>query len=147
MKLLQYYKWIAGSMSDFVNQFQNNPNLYSQARAFWQQLEAHSVVMPIIVLVLGIGIAAFYYKPFNDLPHRHYKPIYWLMFLGLTLVVTFCITWAFEYYSVPPRLKGANWLEAKIAIGNAIYTGFVYFVTSLIWCNLFPTNAYRIFKF
>jgi len=147
MKLLKYYKWIAGSMSDFANQFHDNTQLYSQARSFWQQLEAHSFTLPIIILVLGIGFAAFYYKPYNDLPHRHYKPRYWLLFLLITFIITFLVTWGFEYYAVHPRLKGANWLEVKIAIGNAIYTCIVYLLVSIVWCNWLPTNAYRIFKF
>lgn len=147
MKLLQYYKWIAGSMSDFINQFQTNPQLFQQARAFWQQLEAHSWFFLVIIFVLGIGIAAFYYKPYNEWPHRHYKPTHWLAFFFLTLVVAFLLTWLYEYLSVKPRLNGASWLQVKLAIGNAIFTGFVYFLTSIGWCNFLPTNAYRIFKF
>ena len=147
MKILKIYKPIAGSMSDFINQFQNNEQLYAQARSFWQQLEAHSFALPIIILVLGIGFAAFYYKPYNDMPHRHYKPLHWLLFLVVTFVVTFLVTWGYEYVSVPPRLQGANWLEVKIAIANALYTSGCYFLTSVVWCYFCPTNAYRFFKF
>ena len=39
MKLLKLYQWIAGKMTDFICQFQNNDSLYQQAKAFWNNLE------------------------------------------------------------------------------------------------------------
>lgn len=146
MKLLNFYKWIAGSKSDFINQFHNNEVLFGKANSFWQQLEAHSWFFLVIILVLGIGLAAFYYKPYNELPHRHYKPSHWLIFLGITFLLAFFSTWLYEYLSAKPQLHGANWLEVKFAIGNALYTVVIYFVTSFVWCNLLPTNAYKFLK-
>jgi len=145
MKLLKYY-FLAGSKSDFITQFQNNDQLYAQANSFWQQLEAYSWVFPVICIVLGIGVAAFYYKPYNEWPNRHYKPLHWFLFMALTFVLTFLITWGFEYYSVRPRLNGANWLEIKIAICNALYSVVIYLGTSFVWCKWLNTNAYRLLK-
>ena len=49
MKLLGLYKWIIGTMSDFVKQFQNNETLYDKARAFWGDLESYSIFIVFIL--------------------------------------------------------------------------------------------------
>ena len=147
MKLLKLYSWIAGSLSDFTKPFQENEALYKQARAFWGKLENNSMIIFLICLVLGISIAIFYYKPYNEKPGRHYTLGHWLWFLLSAFIVTFLVTFGFEYFAVPPKINGAAALEAKIALGNAIYAVIAYFITSVIWCNIGPTNACRIFKF
>ena len=146
MKLLKLYDWIAGSMTDFTSHFKNNEALYNQARAFWNKLEGSSSIIVLIFVVLGIALAAFYYKPYNNLPGRHYTPKHWFIFLAITFVITFLLTFGFEYIAVEPRLNGAMLLEIKVALGNAIYASILYFVVSVVWCNAFPTNAYRWFK-
>ena len=146
MKLLDLYKWIAGSMSNFTKPFQQNEALFNQAKAFWRHLEGSTMVTIFIFIVLGIVLAALYYKPYNDKPGRHYKPTHWLIFLAVTFGLTFLFTWGFEYIAVKPVLKGALMLEMKIALGNAIYASILYIVTSVVWCNALPTNAYRLFK-
>lgn len=147
MKLLNLYKWLVGSMTDFINQFKNNQALYQQARAWWGQLESYSFIIVLIAAFLGIFLAACYYKPYNERPGRHYKPKYWLIFMAITLFFTGLITFLFEYIAVEPRLQGSLGVELKIAFGNAMYATLLYFVTSVIWCNWLPTNAYRLLKF
>lgn len=146
MKLLYLYKWIAGSMTDFTNQFKDNETLYQQARTWWGHLESISIFI-LLMSVLGICFACFYYRPYNEMPKRHYKPKYWLIFMAITLFFTGLITFLFEYIAVEPRLQGSLGVELKIAIGNAMYATLLYFVTSVIWCNWLPTNAYRLLKF
>jgi hypothetical protein len=43
--------------------------------------------------------------------------------------------------------SGITPLYLKCAISNAIYGIVLYLLTSIIWCNLGRTNAYRLFKF
>lgn len=147
MKLLNLYEWIAGSMSSFTKPFQANEALFNQAKAFWRHLEGSTMITIAIFVVLGIALAAIYYKPYNDKPGRHYRPTYWLVFMVVTFVLTLLVTWGFEYIAVKPVLKGALILEFKVALGNAIYATGLFFLTSLVWCNALPTNAYRLFKF
>lgn len=147
MKLLKLYEWIAGKMTDFLSQFQNNESLYQQARVFWNKLEGISTLLLFIFLVLGVLLAFFYYKPYNNRPGRHYTPAHWLFFLLVTFIAGFAVTYGVEYLMVPPRLNGAWKLEFMIALGNAIYASAVYFIVSVLWCNFLPTNAYRLFKF
>lgn len=147
MKLLKLYSWFAGSLSDFTRQFGDNKALYNQARAFWGKLENVSILILLIFIVLGISLAAYYYKPYNDKPGRHYKLGHWTVFLIITIILTFAVTLGFEYFAVEPKIKGAAWLETKIAICNALYAVGVYLLTSVVWCNFnLPTNACKIFK-
>ena len=146
MKILAFYKWIAGSMTDFINQFRNNEALYNQARAFWNKMESSAPIILIIFLVLGISLAVFYYQPYNNRPGRHYTPKHWLIFLAVTFVLTFFVTWGFEYIAVKPVLDTTTMLQVKIALGNAIYASLLYLVVSFVWCQILPTNAYRLLK-
>ncbi len=148
MKLLKLYEWIIGTMSDFAKQFQDKETLYNQARKFWSNLEASSIIIVGIFIVLGILMAYTYYKPFNDKPGRHYKPKYWWIFLGITFILSFLITLGAAYFMVPPKIDGSFVLELKIALANAIYSNIVYVLISWIWCQFnLPTNAYRYLKF
>ena len=146
MKILSFYKWIAGSMTDFINQFRNNEALYNQARAFWNKMESSAPIILIIFLVLGISLAVFYYQPYHNRPGRHYTPKHWLIFLAVTFVLTFFVTWGFEYIAVKPVLDTTTMLQVKIALGNAIYASLLYLVVSFVWCQILPTNAYRLLK-
>ena len=147
MKLLKLYSWIAGSLADFTKPFKENEALYKQAKAFWDKLENSSLVIVLIFLVLGIAWAAYYYTSYNNNPGRHYTPKHWILMLLFTAVVTFLVTLGFEYLAVEPKINGAFLLEVKIAIGNALYAAFAYLLTSIVWCNTLPTNAYKMFKF
>ena len=135
-------------MADFTKPFQNNETLYSQARAFWNKLEASSILIVALFILLGIAMACVYYKPFNDKPGRHYKPKYWVYFLLATFVLTLLVTLGCEYAIAQPKLDGAFVLELKTAFANAIYSSVVYLFVSWIWCQFnLPTNAYRLIKF
>ena len=146
MKTLKFYEWIAGNMSDFARPFQNNETLANQAKNFWRSLENFSIVSVLVFILIAAVIAVLYYKPFNNSPGRHYHPKYWFLFWAISIIATFIITLGLEYAFCKPVLSGAFLLETKIALGNAIYTALLYLVISIFWCNLLPTNAYRIFK-
>lgn len=146
MKLLKLYGWITGSMADFTKPFSENKALYNQARAFWNKLDNVSAFIVIIFIVLGFSLAAYYYTQYNNRPGRRYTPKHWALMLLVTVIVTFFVTLGFEYWAVEPKLNGAFLLELKIAVANALYAAGVFFVTSFVWCNWFPTNAYRFLK-
>lgn len=147
MKLLKLYSWITGTMADFAKPFSGNKALYNQAKGFWNKLENSSLVIVLIFLILGIAWAAYYYTSYNNSPGRHYTPKHWILLLLATVVVTFLVTLGFEYLAVEPKINGAFLLEVKIAIANALYAALVYLLTSIVWCNTLPTNAYKMFKF
>ncbi len=147
MKLLKLYSWIAGTKGDFINSFSENKSLHEQARVFWNKLESSSLIIVLIFIILGIAWAAYYYTSYNNSPGRHYTPKHWILMLVVTIIVTFLITLGFEYLAVKPNISGAFLIEVKIAFANALYAAAIYLLTSIAWCNFFPTNAYRMFKF
>lgn len=147
MKLLKLYSYFAGTMPDFASQFKNNESLYKQAIAFWNKMEGFSIFIVLLFVIMGILMAFLYYGPYNKQPGRHYTPYHWLGFLAATFILTFLVTLGFEYFAASPRLNGAMFLQTKIAFGNALYASSLYFITSFVWCNWLPTNAYRLLKF
>lgn len=147
MKLFVFYKWCAGTMNDFAKQFTENEVLYNQARAFWNSLDNIAGIIIALFVIIGSGMAAYYYKPYNDMPGRHYHPKHWLILLCITFVITLIVTLVIEYFFATPKLNGAWLVEVKAAFGNAVYASGMYFLISLFWCNFLPTNAYRLFKF
>ena len=139
--------WLAGTMSDFAEKFENNEALYNQARAFWRSLEGSTMWLVIIFAVCGIAFAAYYYTIFNNKPNRHYHPKYWWMHFAATFIGSLLLTFGFVCLVAAPKLDGAMWLEGKIAFANGGYAIAIYSGISLLWCKCFPTNAYRIIKY
>lgn len=139
--------WLAGTVSDFAGKFENNEALYNQARAFWRSLEGYSMWFLLIFFISGITTAAYYYTGYNNSPGRHYHPKYWCIHLAAAFIICLILTFATEYTAAAPKLDGAMSLEIQIAAVNAFYAALAYLVTSLVWCNFFPTNAYRLLKF
>ena len=143
MKLLELYRPFAGSKTDFIKAFRDNDSLYEQAIKFWDGLESLSVYILMICVVLGIGLAIYYYTIYNNHPHRHYTPQKWFLWMGITLLSVFILTLSFELLAMKPKLDGAFMLETKIALGNAVYAILIYLMISFVWCMSLPTNAYR----
>lgn len=148
MNLIKLYEWLTGTQSQFTKPFQHDEVLYNQARLFWTQLDGTMVWIVMVMLIISIGMAYIYYKPFNNMPGRHYTFKYWALFLFLTSIASGIITYILEYYLCKPRLFGANSVEVCIAVANALYSIVIFIVTSLAWCKFYPTstNAYTWFK-
>lgn len=149
MNLLTFYKIFTGSQSNFLKQYGSDESLRAQAQTYWSQLNGIMLFVFIIMLVIGIAGAYVYYKPFNNRPGRHYKPLYWGLGLVITFFVSGVLTLCLEYFLCAPTIKGSGTLVGMISLGNAIYSGVLYFITSVLWCNLWPiyTNAYPYLKF
>lgn len=147
MKILKLYEWFAGSMASFVGKFSDNEAKYGQARKFWNKLESDAGwIILLTFIIVGIGAAVFYYLPYNNKPGRRYRPSRWGRCLLITAFIVFFFTLIMECIIAHPKLNGALILECKIAFCNVLYTIALYLIVSVIWCNCFKTNAYRIFK-
>lgn len=147
MRLFNLYRWITGTQASFLKQFGDNQNLIDKASFFWKNLEGLAGICLLIFIVLGVFMAFWYYKPFNEAPGRHYRPKYWFIFLMSTFILTAGITLGVEYIAVKPSVPGAVELEIMVAIANGLYGVLVYSAVSVIWCNCLPTNAYKLLKF
>lgn len=144
MKGLDFYKC---SFSDFSRPFRNDEVLYKQARDFWNQLDSAVWLCFGFMLVAGVGFAIYYYTAFNNQSGRHYKPNFWWLFMLLLFLLVLVVTLGLELLIAPPRLEGAFLVEMKVAAINAIYSLFLFVITSFVWCNSpLPTNAYRYLK-
>lgn len=130
---------------NFLDSF--TEQLRPQADAVWRHLDSWTIWLLIIIAVLGIGLAAYYYKPYNDLPGRHYKVSHWALWGIISVALTFIATLCIEYFGIKTNLKtGLNSLYMLTALNNAIYCAILYFITSVVWCFAGRTNAYRLFK-
>jgi membrane-associated HD superfamily phosphohydrolase len=143
MKLLELYRPFAGTKTEFIKAFRDNDTLYNQAINFWNSLESVAGIILLIGLIIGIALTVYYYTTYNNHPGRHYKPRHWFLWMGISLLSVFLLTWGFEILAVKPKLDGASVLEAKIALGNAVYAVLYYLLVSWVWCMALPTNAYR----
>lgn len=148
MRLFDFlYKWVTGSKAGFLGQYGDNQELIDQASVFWNNMEGLVGWWVLIFVILGVFMAVWYYKPFNEKPGRHYRPRYWFIFLISTCVLTIGITLGLEYIAVRPSIRFATGLEVKIALVNGLYGVMTFIVVSIIWCNFLPTNAYKLLKF
>jgi len=146
MKLFDIYTWATGKQASFLNNFNGNDQLYAQAQQFWNTLESNAIVYFAIFFLLGIGLAYYYYTPFNNQPGRHYHPKWWGIFLGVCFVSTLLLTLGAAYLIATPKLDGAFTLELKLSLVNSLYACVLYVLTSWVYCNWLPTNAYRLLK-
>lgn len=144
--VMDMYEWSAGDKADFIKPYQNNESMFQRAQSFWNSLESEAIILAIIFVICGLLMAYWYYKPFNDMPGRHYKLKYWNIFLLMASVLSLLLTLAFEFIMLNTGIGGSSMVLVKIALTNALYSAVVYLAVSVIWCNFFPTNACRIFK-
>lgn len=147
MNLFTIYTFLTGSKAAFLNNFEDNGQLYAQAQSFWGALEGSAYIYLVEFLVLGVGLALYYYGQFNEQPGRHYKPKFWWIGMGLCFLLTLIATFIAAYLIADPKLTGTLSIEFRLALANGLYAVGIYFITSVIYCNLnLPTNAYRYLK-
>ena len=135
------------SKGKFLNNFADNDQLKAQADQVWRQLDGYAPLILGLAVVIGIGIASFYYTKYNELPGRHYKVKHWAIFGLISFVLGLAATLAIEYLGIKTNLKsGIGSLYYLCAISSAVYCAGLYLLTSIFWCNFCKTNAYKIFK-
>lgn len=137
-----------GSKSAFLKPYSGveQEALYQQAMLFWNKLDSVSFLFPLILVIVG-GISVwYYYVPFNNTPHRHYKPKYWWMMMAVCAIMCFLLTLGVALVCAPPKFEGTKVLEFKLALSNMLYAVIAYGFVSFIWCNFGKTNAYRYLK-
>lgn len=132
----------------FLQNFAENDQLRNQANQFWQKLDDISLFLLLLSILIGIGLAAYYYTGYNNLTGRHYKIKYWSLWFFIAIFSTFVITLILEYCSIDIKLKPEyTSLYWMCALNNSLYCLVFYFLTSLCWCNFGRTNAYKFLKF
>jgi len=147
MHLLKLYQLFIGNKASFLQPYTGDEQeaLYAQASMFWEKLEGASIWFVLIFLVVGVGMAIYYYVPFNNQPNRHYLPKYWGMFIVASAVVSFGLTCLVAALAASSSLNGAWSIRLRIALANVVFSIIIYLLTSIGWCKWGKTNAYPIF--
>ena len=148
MKIVDIYGWGLPKQADFLNHFKNKDTLYNQARALWSKLDASTVWFIVVFVVLALVFAFVYYGPYNNKPGRHYKVKHWLIWMIITAIFTFVVTFVIGLIMVKSPLAARYGLILRISGINVLYSIGVYFFAALIVCNasFLKTNAYRFLK-
>lgn len=147
MHCLKLYQILIGNKASFLQPYTGEglEGSYNQASMFWDKLDAASIFFVLIFFIVGIGMAAYYYGPFNNQPNRHYLPKYWWIFLAVSAIVSFGLTCVAATLAASSSLNGTWTIILRIALENAFLSIVVFFFTSVIWCKWGKTNAYRMF--
>lgn len=136
------------SRGKFLQEFSGNDQLKAQAEQVWRQLDGLSTVLLILTAVLGIGLAIYYYTGYNEMPGRHYKIKHWSIWATIAFILSLVGTAIIEYVGIKTNIRtGLTSLYWLCALNNALYCLIIYFLTSLVWCNIGRTNAYKFLKF
>jgi len=147
MKLKYLYGWWVGKKAAFVNSFGENEQLRAQAETFWRHLESGTLFYILAFIIVAVLLAYLYFKPFNDMPGRHFRPRYWVIFGVISMVASFVLTLGIAYFTAAPKLQGTWPIELKLSLANCVYTGLLYFtVVSICFWNFSKTNAYKFIK-
>ena len=128
------------SRGKFLQGFAGHDQLKAQAEQVWRQLDGLSPVLLILTAVLGIG--------YNEMPGRHYKIKHWGIWATIVFILSLVGTAIIEYVGIKTNIRtGLTSLYWLCALNNALYCLIIYFLTSLVWCNVGRTNAYKFLKF
>ena len=128
--------------------FKNTDTLYNQARALWSKLDSCTVWFIVAFVVIALVFAIIYYGPYNNKPRRHYKVKHWLIWMGITTLVTFVVTLVIGLIMVKSPLAARYGLILRVSGVNVLYGIGIYFIAALLVCNMpfLKTNAYRFLK-
>mgnify|MGYP001058773855 FL=1 len=148
MKIVDIYGWGLPKQADFLNHFKNNDTLYNQARGLWSKLDSCTVWFIVAFVVIALVFAIIYYGPYNNKPRRHYKVKHWLIWMGITTLVTFVVTLVIGLIMVKSPLAARYGLILRVSGVNVLYGIGIYFIAALLVCNMpfLKTNAYRFLK-
>mgnify|MGYP003295850921 CR=1 FL=1 len=147
MGFLDFYKWVLPDQAAHLNGYRDNEQLYNMALAFWDDLNSASIWFLILFIALGLILVCFYYYGYNKWPGRKYKVWQWAVWIAVTYFITMIATDAIGSTIVTTTLKEKSGFLLRISLVNGLYSMIVYFIASLIICNIpVPTNAYRFLK-
>lgn len=142
MKLISIYRFFVGKETQFLDGYPKETQ--DIAQTFWNEL--NSACMFFLIYLFGVSIlfCAFYFTAWNEMPGRHYRPSHWICAYAITLLVVFFGTAALGYMRTNTSLNGSASLIWDIALGNVVYSFFIFGLLSIVWFLWLPTNAYRL---
>lgn len=142
MHFIKLYQPLIGTKASFLQSFAGDA-MRTNASLFWSKLDDASIVFFILTIAVAVGVAVYYYVPFNNQPGRHYLPKYWWRFFAVSAILGFIITIGIAMGFATPRLNGTLMIELKVALANAVLAVVTYSIFSWGWCKWGKTNAYH----
>ncbi len=141
------YNWFIPSRADWINAHQDKDILRDMAIQFYDKLD--SLPMLLLIIAAGIGIlgAILYYYVINNLPGRMYKISKWVIALLITVLISWGIALAAGFNFASSDLDDTDSIIFQFTIPQIFWTLLVYFLTSVVCCNVGKTNAYRFLAF
>lgn len=112
------------------------------ATKLWTSVDKGDFIPFLAMLALAIIICWMYYFPFNKQPGRHYHPKYWAIFLVITLLAVFGLSFALLNFAIAKNASFDIWFLVKCSLMNTLYAAFVYLITSAIINRTGKSNAY-----
>lgn len=147
MGMLDLYRWGLPNQGAHLNKYSQNDSSFKMALDFWSNLDIAAIYFMAVFLILGIAVACFYYYGYNKFPGRKYKVQHWTLWLIITAVATILVTLGIGSVIVNTALLEKFGFLLRISLINGGYALGVYFISSVIICNLpIATNAYRFLK-
>ncbi len=144
---MDLYKWGLPNQGEYLNKYRDNESLYNMARSLWNSLDSELFYFMITFMAIGLVLVCFYYYVYNKWPGRKYRIQHWALWLGITGVVTIIAILCLGSALVTSNLQEKFGFILRISLISGIYAILIYFVASLIICNIpVPTNAYRFLK-
>lgn len=145
-----FYGWAVPGLSSVLAPYKANEQMTNLVKTFYLKLQSYSLLFILIAVILSVLMFAIYYWPYNSKPGRHYRWQKWLMFLGITAVCAFVITFCIGA-SIKCPISSLWWRSiATIAGVNALYVIVFYLFLSFVLCQMPPastkTNAYLWMK-
>lgn len=135
------------SKGEFLSHFAYNEHLKAQANQVWRQLDDYAVWVLVGSIAIGVMCAVSYYTWYNEMPHRHYRISHWARWLVLAFVATLIAAVGFGYLAITTNINsGLDSLYWRCALNAALYSAMAYLLLSVLWCNLWSTNAFKFLK-
>lgn len=141
------YNWFIPSRADWVTAHQKNDTIKDLAKQFYDKLDSLTLLFFIFAVVFGILGAVIYYYGLNNLPGRMYKISKWAIALLITVLISWGVALGWGYYAASSDLADTDSIIFRFTLPQIIWTLLVYFLTSVICCNVGKTNAYRFLAF
>lgn len=147
MGLLTLYDWGLPNQAEHLAGYKSNEPLYNMARSLWNSLDSASMYFLATAIVVAIVAVCYYYYVYNKFPGRKYKVSHWAIWLGITAAATIILSMILGNVIISSTLNDKVGFILRISLINGLYTSVIYFISSLVICNLpVPTNAYRFLK-
>ena len=145
-----FYQWLLPNEQTFINSFKDNEAKQNAAKVFIKSLSNCDLWLFISCVFLTAVACILYYTWYNNRMEPfgyHYRMRHWGAWMAIALLLSILATYFCCMFTLDKtNLSGTGEFISKFYLVSAIYSLLFFVILSVVWCNLFPTNAYRWFK-